>query len=112
MVETDDGALRLTYDRLRSDHLELDVHVELSFTPSDDGLVLRARIRNDGDRDIHQVVFPQVLGLTPRSAGAPTRLQLPGRRMEPFVELAMQPHDLSFLEVPLQEHTSTTAAST
>ena len=74
LVETEDGALRLTYDRLRSDHLELDVHVELSFTPSDDGLLLRARIRNDSDRDIPQVVFPQVLGLTPRTDGAPTRL--------------------------------------
>ena len=104
VVETENGGLRLTYDQLRSDHLELGVRVELSFTPTDDGLVLRAMVRNDSDRDIPQVVFPQVLGLTPRTHGAPTRLQLPGRRMEPFVELAMAPHDLSFLEVPLQEY--------
>lgn len=103
-VEHDGATARLVFEGLRSDHLDLAVHVEIELTTSDEGLVLRARVRNDSELDIPQVVFPQVLGLAPRASGAPTRLQLPGRCMQPFTELTMRPDDLSFLEVPLQEY--------
>lgn len=103
-VEHDGDTVRITFESLRSKHVELPVRVEVEATPTDDGLVLRARVRNDSDLDIPQVIFPQVLGLIPRAPEAPFRLQLPGRSMRPFAELSMRPHDLSFLEVPLQEY--------
>ncbi len=103
-VEHDGDTVRLTFESLRSNHVELAVRVEIEATPTDDGLVLRARVRNDTGLDIPQVIFPQVLGLVPRAPKAPFRLQLPGRCLRPFTELSMRPDDLSFLEVPLQEY--------
>jgi hypothetical protein len=102
-VEQRDGGVRLVYDRLTSESLDLAVRVELDVAATADGVVLRAKVRNDSDVDIPQVVFPQVFGIVP-GPSEPTRLQLPGRRMMPLTELAMRPDDLSFLEVPMQEY--------
>jgi hypothetical protein len=102
-IEQRDEGLRLVYERLTSESLDLAVHVEIDVASTDAGVVLRAWVRNDSDVDIPQVVFPQVFGIVPGPA-EPTRLQLPGRRMLPLTELAMRPDDLSFLEVPMQEY--------
>ena len=103
VVEQRDGGVRLVYSRLTSESLDLAVHVEIDVASTAEGVVLRARVRNDSDVDIPQVVFPQVFGIVP-GPSEPTRLQLPGRRMLPLTELAMRPDDLSFLEVPMQEY--------
>lgn len=103
-VERDGGTVRMVFDSVQSQHADLPVHVDIDATPTADGLVLRARIRNDSDLEIPQVVFPQLTGLVPRAPQAPMRLQLAGRCLRPFEELVMRPDDLSFLEVPLQEY--------
>lgn len=96
--------MRLVYDGLVSEHVELDVRVEVNLRPCEQGLVLRARVHNSSEYQIPQLAFPQLLGLHPLAEPADTRLQLPGRRMQPFVELAMRPDDVTFLQYPLQEY--------
>lgn len=103
-VERDGQRVVLTYAGVASVHGTLGVTVEVHLALGDDGLTVRARVANEDDRLVPQVAFPQLQGLTPRTAGDETALQLPGRRMLPFEELAMRPDDLSFLEVPLQEY--------
>ena len=103
-VEVDGEELRIVFDRVHSAYADLSVHVEISATPTDDGLVLRATVRNESDVEIPQVVFPQLLGLVPRRPDADFRVQLGGRCVRPAKDLVMAPHEMSFLEVPLQEY--------
>lgn len=119
--------VRLTYTELSSAHHAAAIHVEVDLTPSPQGLVLRARVRNDGDLPIPQVAFPQLLGLAaggqepdarvalhaspaghpPRvalSGSDETRVRLSRATVWPLRQLAMQPDDASFLDTPLQRY--------
>jgi hypothetical protein len=112
---------------LTSPHHAAAIHAEVDLTPGPAGLVLRARLRNDGDLPIPQVAFPQVLGLTAQGqeaegrvslraspAGHPprvavtgsdeTRVRLSRATVWPLHQLAMRPDDASFLETPLQRY--------
>ncbi|TDE11188.1 DUF6259 domain-containing protein [Jiangella asiatica] len=103
-VEHDDGTLQLTYRELASKHHRAALHVEITFTPADDGLVLRARVHNAGSERVPQVLFPRLLGLEPIGGTSRARLQLGRRRILPFQELRMRPDDAWWLDRGLQTY--------
>lgn len=103
-VQADADRIRLVCDELVSDYCRLAVHVQIDLTRSPDGVVVRARVENNSDVVIPQVVFPQLLGLDAVGGTADTRLQFGRGRIVPFEELTMRVDDAWWLERPLQEY--------
>ena len=126
-VHREGEGIRLVYSQLASPHHTAAIRVEIDLRPAPEGLVVRARVHNDGELAIPQVSFPQVLGLSAggqdpaarvslhaSAAGHPprvgvtgsdeTRLRLSRGTVWPLRQLAMRPDDASFLETPLQRY--------
>jgi hypothetical protein len=127
LERTADGITLHYPDLATTDLPETGVSVVIELAARPEGLVIRARVRNEGERPVPQVAFPQLIGLTatgydpdarvalrasaaghpPRVAvlgGDETRLRMSRGTVWPLRQLAMRPDDASFLETPLQRY--------
>lgn len=104
VVEPITDGVRLTYLTLHSDRGEVPIQVQLTLQAESTGLVLRARVRNDSDHLLPQVVFPQILGLRDVSGDRATRIQLARIRLQPFRDLALRVDDLWWVDWPAQQY--------
>lgn len=102
LTRVGDG-LTLRYDRLESDEGAFPIAIEIALRSSPDGLVLNARIENEGSDTIPQVIFPQLMHVEP-VGGDETRLQLGRYCVKPLQELVMAPDDAAWLERGLQTY--------
>jgi hypothetical protein len=105
-VERLGDGMRLRYANLPTPHRTLPIDVEIDLAPEEDGLAIRARVRNGWDQPIPQVIFPQLFGLAPIGGVEETRVQLGRGRMHPLKELAMRPDDTTFFEPSLYRYYS------
>jgi hypothetical protein len=101
--QLDDG-LQLKYAGLASDEGSFPIQVEITLKPSDDGLVLSARVHNGWSEPLSQIIFPQLLDLDAVAGEDDTRLQMGRGCAYPFRELAMEPDDAWWLDRRLQQY--------
>lgn len=103
-VEVDADGIRMTYQRLKSRHADLDIQVEVTLRPRPEGLVLRARVINNSALRLPQVAFPQLLGLLPVGDRNATRIRMSRGTVHPLRDITMRPDDATFLDIPLQRY--------
>jgi hypothetical protein len=96
--------IRLHYPELTSAEGTFPIAVDIELTPSDDGLVMRCSIRNDWDRVLPQLIFPQLIDLDAVAGEVATRLQLGRYRIHPLQQLAMEPDNARWMDGPLQKY--------
>lgn len=103
-VETRENGIVLRYPCLESTEGVFPIQVELDLKPTDDGLVLRAKVHNGWSTPIPQIVFPQMFGLGAVGGLDHTRMQLGRGRIFPFRELALRPDDPIYLDLGLYRY--------
>jgi hypothetical protein len=103
-ISTDGDELVLLHSSLRSEHGAFPIQVEIRLRPSDEGLVVSARVHNNWTDPLPQVIFPQLMNLEPVGDEENPRLQLGRYRMKPLEKLTMRPDDARWLDRPLHEY--------
>lgn len=103
-LSRDGDGLILRYGGLESSEGAVPVEVEIGMRPSEDGLVIRAKLTNGWTKPIPQIIFPQIMDLEAVGDADQTHLQLGRHRMHPFRELTMRPDDASWLDRALHTY--------
>lgn len=103
-IRESNGTITLVHERLKTTYADLAIRVEVDIESKPEGLVVRARVHNGSDLRLPQVAFPQLLGLAAVGGIEDTRVRMSRGVIHPLRDLAMNPDDATFLDIPLQRY--------